>query len=65
MDSMLVRFMKSRREMKHNDLVEAVTKGITSFKPNAVMIKKRIESLIEKEYLKRSEVDWNTYTYIS
>ena len=57
--------MKSRKEMKHNDLVDEVIKSITSFKPNPIMVKKRIESLLERDYLKRDEVDWNTYTYIS
>ena len=35
------------------------------FMPNPITIKKRIESLIERDYLKRSESDKKVYTYIA
>lgn len=38
---------------------------VNTFKPDVNFIKKRIESLIEREYLKRDENDWNTYSYIN
>jgi hypothetical protein len=40
-------------------------KMITIFKPDVNFIKKRIESLIEREYLRRDELDWNTYSYVN
>jgi cullin 3 len=33
--------------------------------PNPVIIKKRIEGLIEREYLARSQEDRKTYTYVA
>ena len=33
--------------------------------PNPIIIKKRIESLIEREYLKRSDADKKMYNYIA
>uniref|UniRef100_A0A914PDS0 Cullin family profile domain-containing protein n=1 Tax=Panagrolaimus davidi TaxID=227884 RepID=A0A914PDS0_9BILA len=43
-----------------------VTKLLQSrFLPDPIIIKKRIEALIEREYLKRDENDLNLYNYIS
>ena len=40
--------MKDRKHMTHNDLVNEVTRQLASrFQPNPLMIKKRIEGLIE------------------
>ena len=35
------------------------------FNPSPVIIKKRIEGLIEREYIKRSETDRKTYVYLA
>jgi hypothetical protein len=44
----IVRIMKSRKQMTHNDLVNEVTRQLASrFQPNPLGIKKRIEGLIE------------------
>lgn len=44
----IVRIMKSRKQMSHNDLVNEVTLQLTSkFLPEPLIIKKRIEHLIE------------------
>jgi hypothetical protein len=64
-DSYLVRLMKSRKQMKHNELVEECKKMVNSFKPESNFIKIRIESLIERDYLKRDDKDWNKYSYIN
>ena len=43
-----MRIMKSRKHMTHNDLVGEVTRLLASrFLPNPLIIKKRIEGLIE------------------
>jgi len=47
--------MKGRRILTHNELVVDTIKLITLFKPDIQLIKRRIESLIEREYLKRDE----------
>jgi cullin 3 len=35
------------------------------FQPSPVIIKKRIEGLIEREYIKRSDADRKTYVYLA
>jgi cullin 3 len=56
-DACVVRCMKARKIMKHNDIINDVLKLITNFKPEISMIKRRIESLIERDYLRRDEKD--------
>ncbi|KAJ8445458.1 hypothetical protein Cgig2_031271 [Carnegiea gigantea] len=57
-EAAIVRIMKSRRVLDHNNIVTEVTKQLQSrFLPNPVEIKKRIESLIEREFLERDIAD--------
>lgn len=56
--------MKARKTEKHNQLLEDVIKQITMFMPQPAWIKQRIESLIEREYLKRDEADRSKYIYL-
>ena len=66
-DSALVRVMKQRRQLAHVKLVnEALSLLIPRFKPDTGMIKKRIESLIDREYLERgSDPHTPSYTYLA
>ena len=66
-DSALVRVMKQRRQLAHVKLVnEALSLLIPRFKPDTSMIKKRIESLIDREYLERgSDPQTPSYTYLA
>jgi len=58
--------MKSRKTLEHNNLIAEVTKQLQArFVPNPVIIKKRIESLIEREYLERSKNDRKVYNYLA
>ncbi len=43
--------------MGHNDLISDCLKLIQNFKPDIPLVKRRIESLIERDYLKRDEKD--------
>ncbi|XP_022902235.1 cullin-3 isoform X3 [Onthophagus taurus] len=65
-EAAIVRIMKSRKRMAHNLLVTEVTEQLKSrFLPSPVIIKKRIEGLIEREYLARTPEDRKVYTYVA
>ncbi|KAK0421316.1 hypothetical protein QR680_015176 [Steinernema hermaphroditum] len=62
----IVRIMKMRRCVRHNDFIgETVQQVADRFQPKISMIKKCIDLLMEKEYLKRSPEDKDTYEYIA
>ncbi|TSY27757.1 Cullin-3 [Bagarius yarrelli] len=65
-EAAIVRIMKSRKKMQHNVLVLEVTEQLKArFLPSPVVIKKRIEGLIEREYLARTPEDRKVYTYVA
>eukprot|EP00029_Vermamoeba_vermiformis_P007606 TRINITY_DN3335_c0_g1_i1.p1 TRINITY_DN3335_c0_g1~~TRINITY_DN3335_c0_g1_i1.p1 ORF type:complete len:736 (+),score=314.22 TRINITY_DN3335_c0_g1_i1:44-2251(+) len=65
-EAAIVRIMKSRKQMEHSNLIADVTKQLSSrFRPNPLVIKKRIESLIEREYLERSKTNRKMYNYLA
>lgn len=65
-EAAIVRIMKSRKRMSHNLLVTDVTTQLRSrFLPSPVVIKKRIEGLIEREYLARTPEDRKVYVYLA
>eukprot|EP00112_Aurelia_sp_Birch-Aquarium-sp1_P011658 Seg2450.2 transcript_id=Seg2450.2/GoldUCD/mRNA.D3Y31 product=Cullin-3 protein_id=Seg2450.2/GoldUCD/D3Y31 len=65
-EAAIVRIMKARKRLPHNSLVNEVIEQLKSrFVPNPVIIKKRIEGLIEREYLARSTDDRKVYTYLA
>jgi len=63
-DAAIVRIMKARKSMEHRTLVGEVMTQI-KFPANSSDIKKRIESLIEREYLERAEGDRAQYNYLA
>lgn len=65
-EAAIVRIMKARKKMAHNLLVSDVTTQLKSrFMPSPVIIKKRIEGLIEREYLARTPEDRKVYVYLA
>ncbi len=65
-EAAIVRIMKSRKSLQHNDLIAEVSKQLASrFVPAPQFIKKRIEGLIERDYLERSESDHRLYQYVA
>ena len=64
MDAHIVRIMKTRQTLKHNDLMIEVVKQLQKrFEPKMLDIKKRIQCLIELEYLERDEQNRQIYKY--
>lgn len=65
-EACIVRIMKSRKQLNHNQLVTEVVEQLNKrFQPSPLIIKKRIEGLIEREYMKRADHDRKMYIYLA
>eukprot|EP00466_Bigelowiella_natans_P014435 jgi/Bigna1/46233/estExt_Genewise1.C_30105 len=66
MDAAIVRAMKTKKRMQHMELVNEVTAQLRArFSAQPGMIKKRIEHLIEQEYLERDSSARGVYKYLA
>ena len=64
LDAAIVRIMKVKKSMKHQDLAAEIAKQlIARFKPRDADIKKRINFLVDLAYLERDENDLELYHY--
>eukprot|EP00347_Sterkiella_histriomuscorum_P013206 403365600 len=63
-DAAVVRTMKARRTVPHNDLITEVIR-LVRFPLDIQGFKQRVEHLIETEYMRRDEKEFNVYHYIA
>jgi len=63
-DAVLVRIMKARKTITHQALIPQVLEQV-KVPAQASDVKKRIESLIEREYMERDAKDRNRYNYLA
>lgn len=62
----IVRIMKARKVLKHNLLIqEVINQARTRFVPSIGLIKKSIETLIDKQYLERNQENPDEYNYLA
>ncbi|XP_034937978.1 cullin-2 [Chelonus insularis] len=62
----IVRIMKSRKLLRHNQLVqEVLEQSKVTFAPSIGMIKKCIEALIDKQYIERTLNGADEYSYVA
>ncbi|XP_049849575.1 cullin-4A-like [Schistocerca gregaria] len=63
-DAAIVRIMKARKTLSHNQLISELV-SVLKFPTQAPDLKKRIEVLIEQEYISRDPQDPTVYNYVS
>ncbi len=64
-EAAIVRIMKIKKTYEHGSLIVDVINQLRMFNPEPKIIKKRIEALIEKEYLERHREKPNVYIYMA
>jgi len=64
-DAAIVRIMKTRQTLTHQALFAEVLSALALFKPNPKLIKRRIEYMIEADYMERDDGDVNKYHYVA
>ena len=64
-EAAIVRIMKARKTLEHQQLLAEVLSQLAFFRPNPKIIKRRIEALIDREYLERDPDTANSYRYLA
>jgi len=63
-DAAIVRIMKTKKVLKHQDIVKEVEMQLSKmFRPDPKQIKKRIEDLVEREYIVRDSNNPESFKY--
>jgi len=63
-DAAIVRIMKTRKTLQHNHLVTELYNQL-KFPVKPIDLKKRIESLIDREYIERDSENSQLYKYLA
>ena len=63
-EAIIMKIMKDKKSLGHADLISELLKKV-NFPLDDKIVKQRIESLIEKDYIKRAANDASTYEYIA
>lgn len=65
-DAAIVRIMKSRKALEHQALMLEVMQQVKKmFNPESKAVKKRLEDLINRDFLERDKDNANLYKYIA
>lgn len=65
-EATIVRVMKAKKRLSHNEIVLEVTSQVKNrFTPTPADIKKYIENLLEKEFIRRDPSDRKMYFYVA
>lgn len=65
-DAAIMRIMKSRKKLRHGELFnELFTQLRKAFRVDIEQMKKRVETLIEREYMERNGKEFDVYVYIA
>ena len=64
-DGMIVKILKSKKKMEYNEVINYILSNLERFKVKVESIKKRINSLIERELIGRDKNDANILVYIN
>lgn len=65
MEAAIVRVMKTRKRLTHNDLVAEVIAQLKTFRGDPKHMKRVIEDLIGRDYLERDDEDPSIYNYLA
>lgn len=63
-DATIIKRMKTHKRMDMNELLTEVVSALSMFQPELKLIKKRIEKLIQDEFLARDEEHKNILVYL-
>ena len=63
-DGMIVKILKSKKKMEYKEVINYILTNLERFRVKVESIKKRINSLIERELIGRDKNDANILTYI-
>lgn len=64
-DAAIVRTMKARKELDHQSLISEVIRQLTQFQATPALLKKRIATLIDQEFIKRDPTTRGRYIYMA